>query len=143
MPNWISKSRIHLSTPIEKSLGVNFTNVLCAAFTLVGPKSAKWHCWIDCIFLSIRNIRALKLYIERWWNCAMVSISSWFYEQLLCAQIPKVQKRLTTWLSLCMLLGCTRVKAVRRMLMNWPQDLGNKFGNARPPTVQHVLHGMI
>jgi len=37
----------------QTSSGVNFTNVLRAAFTLLGPKSAKWHCWLDCLFLRI------------------------------------------------------------------------------------------
>jgi len=37
--------------------GVNFTNVLHAAFTLVGPKSANWHCWLDYLFLRIRDLR--------------------------------------------------------------------------------------
>ncbi len=30
--------------------GVNFTNILRAAFTLVGPKSAKRHCQLGCLF---------------------------------------------------------------------------------------------
>jgi len=38
--------------------GVNFINILRAAFTLVGPKSIKWHCWLDCLFLHIRNLCA-------------------------------------------------------------------------------------
>jgi len=39
-----------LNTKLVSRPGVNFTNILRAAFTLVGPKSAKWHCWLDCIF---------------------------------------------------------------------------------------------
>ncbi len=41
-----------LKTPEITLPGVNFTNVLRAAFTLVGPKSAKWHCWLDCLFCA-------------------------------------------------------------------------------------------
>jgi len=63
----------------ETNQGVNFINILHAAFTLVGPKSAKWHCWLDCLFLCIRDLLALKLYTERWWNWALESISSTFY----------------------------------------------------------------
>ncbi len=37
--------------------GVNFTNVVCAAFTVVAPKSAKQHSQLDC-FLSIWDLWA-------------------------------------------------------------------------------------
>jgi len=36
--------------------GVNFTNILHTAFTLVGPKSAKQHCQFDCLFLRIWDL---------------------------------------------------------------------------------------
>ncbi len=32
--------------------GVNFINVLRTAFTPIGPKSAKRHCWLDCLFCA-------------------------------------------------------------------------------------------
>jgi len=35
-----------------KTPGVNFTNVLSAAFTLVGPKSAKGHYRLECLFCA-------------------------------------------------------------------------------------------
>jgi len=37
--------------------GVNFTNILCAAFTLVGPKSAKRHCQLGCLFAHTGSAR--------------------------------------------------------------------------------------
>jgi len=50
------------------------------------------------------------------------SISSTFYEQLLCAQIPKAQKRLTTWLSFFALLSSLRAKSAGRMTMKLRPD---------------------
>ncbi len=41
-----------LSCKFLRRSGLNFTNVLLAAFTLVGPKSAKWHCWLNCLFCT-------------------------------------------------------------------------------------------
>jgi len=35
---------------VNLTTGVNFTNILRAAFTLVGPKSAKRHCQLGCLF---------------------------------------------------------------------------------------------
>jgi len=43
---------------LTEQLDVNFTNILCAVFTLLGPKSAKWHCWLDCLLLRIWDLRA-------------------------------------------------------------------------------------
>jgi len=40
--------------------GVNFTSVLRAAFTLIGPKSVKWHCWLDCLFLARSGSTCVK-----------------------------------------------------------------------------------
>jgi len=45
-----------------------------------------------------------------------VSISPRFYEQLLHMQIPKAQKRLTTWLNFFVLLWSTHTKAAHKML---------------------------
>ncbi len=38
--------------------GVDFINVLCTTFTLSEPKSVKWQCWLDCLFLRMRDLRA-------------------------------------------------------------------------------------
>jgi len=45
---------------------VNFTYVLRAAFTLVGPKNAKWHCRLDCFFtysgsMCIKAVRRMLM----------------------------------------------------------------------------------
>jgi len=40
--------------------GVNFTNVLSAAFTLVGPKSTKRHCKLDCLFWGHSGSASVK-----------------------------------------------------------------------------------
>jgi len=55
--------------------------------------------FMPCTSKIIRNLLAQKLFIERWWNWNLGSILSTFYEQLFSAQILKVKKRLTTWLS--------------------------------------------
>ncbi len=53
---WKMKHSVQHKTSVNgilyRTLGVNFTNVLCAAFTLVGHKSAKQHCWLDCLFCA-------------------------------------------------------------------------------------------
>ncbi len=36
----------------KNTSGVNFINVLRTAFTLIGPKSANWHCWRVCLFCA-------------------------------------------------------------------------------------------
>jgi len=46
-----------------------------------------------------------------------VSISSMIFAQILCMQIPKLEKRLTTWLSFFVLLGSAFVKAAHRTFM--------------------------
>jgi hypothetical protein len=46
-----------------------------------------------------------------------VSISPTFYEQLLCSQIPKAQKKLLNLTVFIALLGSVRVKAARRTLV--------------------------
>jgi len=33
--------------------GVNFTNVLRTAFTLIDPESVKRYCWLNCIFCAL------------------------------------------------------------------------------------------
>jgi len=50
-------------------------------------------------------------------QCNLVSISPMFYERIFRVQIPKVQKRLTTWLSFIALLGSARIKAACRTLL--------------------------
>jgi len=57
---------------LKDSLRCQFQQRFRAAFTLIGPKSAKWHCWLDCLFLRIRDLHAYKLYVERWWNWAKI-----------------------------------------------------------------------
>jgi len=49
-------------TQNKRRPGVNFTNFLRAAFTLLGPKIAKWHCWLDCLFahLGSRRVKAVR-----------------------------------------------------------------------------------
>ncbi len=44
--------------------GVNFINILRAAFTLVDPESVNKCSVVICIFLRFRNLRAQKLYVE-------------------------------------------------------------------------------
>ncbi len=34
---------------------VNFTKILWEAFTLVGPKKVKQHCWVDYLFVLLRS----------------------------------------------------------------------------------------
>ena len=52
-----------------------------------------------------------------WWNWPLVSISSTFYEQLLCLQIPKAQKKTVKSSSFFALLGSLSVKSDRRTLV--------------------------
>ena len=37
--------------------GVNVISILQAAFMLIGPKSAKQHCWLDCLFKNLGSAR--------------------------------------------------------------------------------------
>ncbi len=39
-------------TLMKLTPGVNFTNILVADFALIGPKSAKQHCWFDCLLFA-------------------------------------------------------------------------------------------
>jgi len=42
---------------IKKEAKFNFTNVYMQLLRLyVGPKSAKQHCWLDCLFLRICDL---------------------------------------------------------------------------------------
>jgi len=59
LPDQIQKRKIAGCKTERITPGVNFTNVLGAAFALVGPKSAKWHCWLDCLFCAF-GIYVLK-----------------------------------------------------------------------------------
>jgi hypothetical protein len=42
------------------STGVNFINILRAAFMLAGPKNTKQHCWLDCLFLALLGSAGAK-----------------------------------------------------------------------------------
>jgi len=60
---------LHVNMLMKSTPGVNFINVLWAAFTLVDPKSVKKiddFLWLS--FLRFWAPRALKLWQERWWN---------------------------------------------------------------------------
>jgi len=45
--------------------GVNFINILCAAFTLIWPKSAKRHCWLLWTFYNYHNFFNLKIVCDK------------------------------------------------------------------------------
>jgi hypothetical protein len=68
------------------------------------------------IFLRLRDLRAQKLYVKRWWNWALMSISTTFMHN--CYAF-RSQKRKEDWQFQChiSLLGSAHMKAVRRMLM--------------------------
>ncbi len=68
------------------------------------------------IFVLIYS--SLSKIIQTFWqDTVLVSISSTFYKQILLVQIPKVQKRLTTWLTFFVFLGSASIKAACRKLM--------------------------
>ncbi len=67
--------------------GLNFTNVLWAAFAHVDPKSAKKTLMSSLIvFCAVRICSCKKLHVEFWWNWLQVSISSTFYERIFCTK---------------------------------------------------------
>jgi len=68
----------------------------------------------------------LRFTSQGWWNWNQGSISSTFNEQLLCSQIPKVQKRQSNHQSFFALSGSVRAKATRRMLVKLTPDLQKK-----------------
>jgi len=53
----------------------------------------------------------------------MVSISSTFYEQLLCVKIPKAQIDIDDWTVFFAHLGTLGVKVAHKMLMNFINNL--------------------
>jgi len=52
---------------------VNFINILRVAFTLVDPRKHKKYSLVISIFLHFWDVQAYKLYVERWWNWALVT----------------------------------------------------------------------
>ncbi len=58
--------------------GVNFNNVLHTAFMLVGPKSAKWHGWLDFLFC------AFGIYLRKSCMQNVDEIDTWFLTYFLC-----------------------------------------------------------
>jgi len=61
-----------------------------------------------------------------------IPIASTFYEQLLCAQVPKRKKTVMTWLSFFAFLGSALVKAVCKSLMKLTSDHFN-------PSSKHIF----
>ncbi len=72
--------------------GVNFINILWGAFLYesVLCSSSSLIRVLPCIFCARKLVK--KLFVKCWWNWLQGSISPTFYKQLLCMQIPKVQK---------------------------------------------------
>jgi hypothetical protein len=50
------KITIFQTFKVKLTTGVNFTNILPAAFALADPKSTKWHWWLDCLFLLLGSL---------------------------------------------------------------------------------------
>jgi len=88
-------------------------------YILVGPSLSDFS--RDKIPIILREISSFIYLVDQRCSRAgdQVSISSTFYVQLLHVQIPKVQKRLTTWLS-----SFLRLKAARRTLMKLTTGAG-------------------
>ncbi len=84
---------------------VRFHQLLQAAYA-----HADLFWWLECLFCAF-GICAGK---SCWWNQPQVSISSTFYEQLLCMQIPKAQKKTGNFFALW---GSLLLKAAHRTLM--------------------------
>jgi len=66
-----------------------------------------------------------------------VNLITLFYNQLLCAKIPKAQKRLITWLSLFALLRSAGVKAGRKTLMKLPPEIHGSYRTELQPSIHH------
>ncbi len=61
---------------------VNFINFLSTAFALIDPESIKNRVKSSMSFYTFGICQCKScMYIERWWNWALVSISTKFYEQ--------------------------------------------------------------
>jgi len=59
---------------------VNFNSILLEAFTLVDSESVKKYIVKSSVsFLHFWDLPAQKMYVECWWNWALVSISTAFY----------------------------------------------------------------
>jgi len=77
--------------PIKKRLrttGVNFTNILRAAFTSAEPKNAKRYWFLYCPFALLGSVHVKTSHEHA---CPEVNFINVF-EQLLCMPIPKAQK---------------------------------------------------
>jgi len=63
---------------LSVTFGLNFTSFLLTAFTLADPKCAKKDSQVVSV---VWDLMVQKLFIERWWNWHLVSISPTFYAQ--------------------------------------------------------------
>ncbi len=95
---------------------VNFTDILRPAFTPADRKSMKKYSYIISIFLCFRDLRAQKLYVERWWNWGQGSISPTCLHKAFAVKDPKSAKRQSSHKRLFVLLGYARPKAVHSCL---------------------------
>jgi len=94
------------------------------------------------IRVEVRKILSCKkLSVKCWWNWDHDSSSSTFYEQLLCTQIPKAQKRQSS----CQSSGSSGVKASPIILMkftpgvNFTNLLSTAFKSAGPKSVKKTV----
>ncbi len=107
------------------SENVNWTSLIALVFrsqwTFMRRQRRPRMIW-DLLFGILVSGRPIMTSQIFYYFSIQVSISPIFYTQLLHAQIPKAQKRLTIWLHFFAILGSERVKAARKILLFHPGD---------------------
>jgi hypothetical protein len=78
---------------------VNFINVLRTNFSYEHRFGSFFSSYMFVVKAVLKQHSYEKRVHNCWWNWRQVSFSSTFYKQLLLRQIPKAQKRVSTWLS--------------------------------------------
>ncbi len=110
------KMLMKLTPKITLVSGVDFINVLCAAFMLVDRESTKQLCWLDCLFLhsgSSRIKAACRTLMNLIPGVNFINVLHAAFAQV----DPKSIKRYWQFDWILTLSGSTCAKAVRRTLM--------------------------
>jgi len=58
---------------VKLTLGVHFTNIIQAVFTLADPKSTQSHWWLDCHFAFVGSAHVKAARKTCWWNWQQLS----------------------------------------------------------------------
>ncbi len=96
--------------------GVNLINVLMHRFYM--PRSQKRKKTVkSSVILRFWDLYTQNLLVKWWWKRLLGSISSMFYDQPLCLQILKAQKKTVKVSIFFALLGSVCSKAVHKIMM--------------------------